>query len=92
MTQGSFTTCSNCHAGAGGEFEAGTDNSGVPELNGYGSPDWLREFIRDPGSAQFYGDKNKMPAFAEKLSPRELDLLVRFLTGDYLDSAGSEHE
>ena len=59
----------------------------MPELNGYGSAEWLTAFIRDPGHEQFYGEKNQMPAFADKMSTRDLDLLVRYLTGAYATTA-----
>ena len=52
-----------------------------PSLTGYGGKEWLREFIAHP--EHFYGDYNAMPAFAERLSDEQLDLLVRWMTGDY---------
>ncbi|MCP4195093.1 MAG: c-type cytochrome [Planctomycetaceae bacterium] len=86
LTEGEFTTCDNCHAELGGEFVVGTDNGGIPELNGYGSTAWLKAFIENAGSEQFYGEKNQMPVFAEKLSPKNLDLIVRWMTGDYAET------
>jgi ubiquinol-cytochrome c reductase cytochrome b subunit len=87
LTSGSFMGCTDCHASVGGAFEQGSDNDGVPELNGYGSAAWLTAFIQNPSHGQFYGDKNKMPAYEEKLSDEELTLLVRFFTGDYVPSS-----
>lgn len=84
LTEGSFMTCDNCHAEVGGEFVPETDNGGIPELNEYGSQVWLKAFIEDAGTGQFYGEKNCMPAFADKLSEDETMLLVRYMTGDYL--------
>ena len=84
--------CTDCHAGLGEPFELGTDNYEYPELNGYGSAEWLKAFIRDPGTAQFYGEKNKMPGYADKMSERELDLLVRWMTGDYPETHVEEYE
>jgi ubiquinol-cytochrome c reductase cytochrome b subunit len=83
LTAGSIVACNSCHAEVGGTFVAGTDNGGIPELNQYGSQAWLQAFLRDPGHAQFYGERNRMPAFESRLSASELDLLVRFLSGDY---------
>ena len=83
LTEGEISTCDNCHSGLGGEFELGTDNGGIPELNGYASYAWLKAFIDNPGSEQFYGENNCMPAFADKLSSSDMDLLVRWMTGDY---------
>lgn len=73
-------TCTNCHASLGSEYkEEGEDGAGYPDIAGYLSAPWLRDFIRDPGHVRFYGDKNRMPAFAERLSAEELELLVRWL-------------
>ncbi len=52
-------------------------------MTGYGSAQWLKSFIRNPGSEDYYGEKNRMPSYAGKLSDRELDLLTRWMTGDY---------
>ena len=87
LTDGSITTCDSCHGGVGGDFELGTDNGGIPELQGYGSKAWLTAFINHPGDPQFYGDNNHMPRFSDKLSPHELELLVRFLIRDYQPSS-----
>ena len=57
--------------------------SGYPDLAEYGSAKWLKAFISDPGSDQFYGAKNHMPAYADKMNAKDLDLLVRYMTGDY---------
>jgi ubiquinol-cytochrome c reductase cytochrome b subunit len=86
LTSGSITTCDTCHAGIGGEFEPEAENGGVPELNQYGSQPWLKAFITNPGHSQFYGDKNKMPAFAQRMSESQREMLVRFLTGDYAET------
>ncbi|MEZ6116219.1 MAG: c-type cytochrome [Pirellulaceae bacterium] len=83
LTNGEISSCTDCHASLGGEFELDADNSGYPELNGYGSKAWLTAFIQNPGSPQFYGDANQMPAFAGKMSNHELEMLVRWMCGDY---------
>ena len=83
LTEGEISTCDDCHSEIGGEFELGTDNVGIPELNGYASYAWLKAFIDNPGTEQFYGENNCMPAFADKLSSSDMDLLVRWMIGDY---------
>ena len=83
LTEGSMAACDDCHTEYGGPFEEGTDNLGVPELNEYGSQAWLKAFLADPGSEQFFGERNQMPSFADKLTPPELDLLVRADKGSF---------
>ena len=81
-------SCVDCHTY--GEEESGA----APDLNGYGSGEWLRGMISAPEHPSYYGyedDANdRMPAFAASqtdplqniLSPEQLDLLVRWLRGD----------
>ena len=64
----------------------GTEGA-APLLTGYGGADWLKRFITDPGLPANYGKHNHMPAFKTRLSDRELDLLVRWMTGDYFRPA-----
>jgi mono/diheme cytochrome c family protein len=65
--------CESCHSLQPGE------ESAAPNLAGYGSPRWLREFLRDPGGALYYGKDNEMPAFGKRFSEEELDFAVAFL-------------
>ena len=79
------TSCMDCHSTTGQKFaiDAEADNGGYPDIAGYGSAEWLKAFITNPGSGQFYGEKNQMPAFADILSDSELELLVKWMTKDY---------
>ena len=65
--------CAECHA-----LEKGKDN-GAPTLAGYGSADWLRGLIRDPGAPAYYDAQNRMPDFGKRLPPEDIDDLVAFL-------------
>lgn len=56
---------------------------GAPDLTGYASAEWLRDFINEPGSKRFYSSHNAMPGFGDKLTSRELDLVVRWLLHDW---------
>ena len=79
------TSCTDCHDTLGEDFAAtGDGNGSYPDIAEYLSSDWLKAFIADPGTEQFYGDRNHMPAYAEKLTEEELDLLVRWFTGDFM--------
>ncbi|MBM4074789.1 MAG: cytochrome bc complex cytochrome b subunit [Planctomycetes bacterium] len=88
LKAGSLTSaCTDCHSmKLPGESESLGDGAGAgyPTLTGYASQEWLRRFLRDPGHDDFYGSRNLMLQFHEKrLSERELDLLVKWMTGDY---------
>lgn len=80
------TSCTGCHTTLGQDFEPIADDAadGYPTLARYASAAWLKDFIRHPDAKRHYGDKNQMPAYApEQLTDTDLDLLVRWLTGDY---------
>jgi len=55
------------------------DGSGVPDLTGYASKEWLRSFLMNPGAGRHYGDNNAMPAFKDRMTEKDLDILVRWL-------------
>lgn len=85
LTKGEFSSaCAGCH-----EMQVGSTLLGkggdAPNLTGYGGAAWLTSFIQDPG--KFYGDHNAMPGFADQLQKHELELLVRWMTGDYYQPA-----
>jgi len=65
--------CAECHA-----LEKGHDEGG-PTLAGYGSADWLRGLLRDPGAPAYYDKQNRMPDFGNKLWPDDISDLVSFL-------------
>lgn len=79
------TSCADCHTTIGTDFTPSDDDAdGYPTLAKYGSAAWLKDFIRHPDAERHYGAKNQMPASTpEKLSDTDLDLLVRWMTGDY---------
>ena len=82
-------SCADCHTTLGADFSPISDDDadGYPTLAKYGSGAWLKDFIRNPGAARHYGDKNRMPSYSEKqLTDEDLDLLVRWMTGNYLPS------
>lgn len=81
LAAGEIEACSGCHdLHVRGEETIAFEGGYMP-LTGYGGPKWLRAFIGDP--ATYYGEHNIMPGFATQLKPQEMDLLVRWLTGDY---------
>jgi ubiquinol-cytochrome c reductase cytochrome b subunit len=64
-------SCGDCH-----ETDGTSDGHGIPNLGGRGSAAWLRAFIADAGAPRFFGKKNGMPRFADKLTDEEIDALV----------------
>lgn len=69
--------CTECHVFRG----YGEDPSG-PILTGYGSREWMMDFIRDPAHERFYGDRNdRMPRFGaeERLDDPSIGLIVDWL-------------
>jgi ubiquinol-cytochrome c reductase cytochrome b subunit len=66
--------CTDCHETSG--KKAGS----APNLGGYGSDEWLLEFLKKPTAPRFYLEKNnKMPAFADKMTEAELKAVVVYL-------------
>lgn len=92
LTVGNVDACVDCHSMKALTvvddqvvFEAEALSSDLhPVLTGYGSTEWLKAFISNP-QTHYAGDggNNAMPAFGDQLTPRELDLLARWLAGDY---------
>ncbi|QGJ72124.1 Menaquinol-cytochrome c reductase cytochrome b subunit [Planctomycetales bacterium 10988] len=68
--------CSACHAYRG----VNEDGFYAPDLTGYGSRDWMIQMVSNPEHPQFYPDSNdRMPAFEEILSQREIGLIVDWI-------------
>jgi ubiquinol-cytochrome c reductase cytochrome b subunit len=78
------SNCLDCHSLQPiGEDQLLGEVGAGPSLTSYGGDRWLREFLKNPGHEKFYGSNNVMPAFGERLTEKELDLLVRWMVGDY---------
>ena len=84
LASGSIDSCVDCHAMKLADgTELGSPGTGAPTLTGYAGRHWLTEFLKNPGHADFYGENNLMPGFANTLSDRELGLLVDWMIGEY---------
>jgi ubiquinol-cytochrome c reductase cytochrome b subunit len=69
--------CTECHLFR----DYGEDPSG-PDLTGYGSRQWMIDFVRDPANERFYGDRNdRMPRFGvdQVLDDESIGLIVDWL-------------
>jgi len=94
LTAGSVGICTDCHDSwkETGDFTPSSRDFSYPDVTRVYSAKWLKSFISNPARTQFYGVKNRMPAYADRLSDRELDLLVRWLVRDYFPTRIPDHE
>jgi len=65
--------CDSCHD------RDGTGQNTGPNLRGRGTLPYLVDVITDAGDARLFGKRNKMPSFANKLSPEEIGELAQFV-------------
>jgi len=82
LADGELTTaCADCHTMIiPGETDP-VSASGEPILTGYGGKDWLKQMLLNPDA--HYGATNAMPAFHGQLSDHQLDMITRWIVGDY---------
>lgn len=73
--------CTDCH-----QFRQLDETASAPDLTGYGSRQWLIDFIADPTVERFYGRKNdRMPAFGKQaiLTETEIGLIADWIREDW---------
>lgn len=84
-------SCIDCHTYR--------DESGsAPDLTGYGSQQWLIDFVSNPAHERFYGESNdRMPGFAASddpqgniLTPDKIRTLARWIRGDDRELGGDQ--
>jgi ubiquinol-cytochrome c reductase cytochrome b subunit len=82
LADGELTTaCADCHTMIiPGETEP-VSASGEPILTGYGGKDWLKQMLLNPNA--HYGETNAMPAFHGQLNDHQLDMITRWIVGEY---------
>lgn len=74
------TSCLGCHElKLDGEPLGSSALAQAPELTGYASEEWLRDFVLNPGGEHNYGDRNCMPSYKERMTEKELDILLRWM-------------
>ena len=84
--------CGSCHAYADNETELGY----APDLNGWGSREWLVGIITDPTHQRFYPEDNdRMPSFGvgsnggpPTLTEDQIGLIADWLRGSWYRPAG----
>jgi ubiquinol-cytochrome c reductase cytochrome b subunit len=67
--------CDTCH-----DFDGKGENDG-PNLKGRGTPKWIAAVIADAAHPLLFAERNKMPKFAAKLTPAEIEALASFIYG-----------
>ena len=75
--------CTECH-----QFHKPDEDATAPDLTGYGSRDWLIDFISNPAHARFYSKRNdRMPAFGQDkvLDDHASGLIADWLRGDWYE-------
>jgi len=75
--------CAQCH-----KFHDAGDLGMAPDLTGYGTRQWLIDFISNPADERFYGDENeRMPLFGkeQQLKPDEIGMIADYLRGDWYE-------
>ena len=80
--------CIDCHAF--GEPDSDADG---PDLTGYGSRQWIIDFVKNPGHEKFYPENNdRMPAFGVKkiLTDNKIGLIADWLRGDYYEPSTAD--
>ncbi|MEX2185280.1 MAG: cytochrome b N-terminal domain-containing protein [Pirellulales bacterium] len=90
-------SCVDCH-----KFHDNGDLGSAPDLTGYGSRQWLLDFVSNPAHKRFYEGKSndRMPAFAADaakpannlLSRHELELIVDWLRSDWYRPEEADEE
>jgi ubiquinol-cytochrome c reductase cytochrome b subunit len=82
--------CGSCHKIP--DLTEGTREDAMqeaPNLFGWGSPQWMARFVHNAGASDLYGyldEKDQMPAFgSDKLSANDMDMIIRYIKGDYLE-------
>lgn len=66
----------------------------APDMFAWGSARWTSRIIKDASSSHLYGyleDEQKMPSFANQLTPMDLDVLIRYLkSSDQLSALATQ--
>lgn len=71
--------CDTCH-----ELDGEGENAG-PNLGRRGTLAWVEAVITDGGQGRLFGEKNRMPKFAGKLTPVEIEEMARFVVAQKTD-------
>ena len=85
---GDDINCTECH-----QFRKPDEDASAPDLTGYGSRQWMIDFINNPAHTRFYGRRNdRMPAFGveKMLDAKSIEMVVDWLRGEWFEP-GAPH-
>ncbi|MDB4928420.1 MAG: petB, partial [Myxococcaceae bacterium] len=71
--------CTTCHQGAGDTSETEAADRDAPNLDAWGSRASIRAQLLNPGAPENYGARNHMPRFHDRMSERELAMVVDYV-------------
>lgn len=77
--------CAECHVFQ----DVGTDS---PELTGWGSRQWMIDFVNDPAHPRFFGrDNDRMPSYGKEksLTDKEIAMVVDWIRGEWVTPKGT---
>jgi ubiquinol-cytochrome c reductase cytochrome b subunit len=80
---GDDINCTECH-----QFRKSDEDATAPDLTGYGSRQWMIDFISNPAHARFYGKRNdRMPAFGTEkmLDAKSIEMVVDWLRREWFE-------
>ncbi len=82
LLDGELTTaCADCHTMIVPGLTEPVSASGEPILTGYGGQQWLTQMLLNPDA--HYGETNAMPSFHGQLDDHQLEMITRWIVGDY---------
>jgi ubiquinol-cytochrome c reductase cytochrome b subunit len=85
------SACSDCHGMKMGDVVIGDiDTEYYPQLTGYGSEEWLKDFLMNPGAGRHYGDRNAMPSFKDRMTEKDFEILTRWLRHRWYEPEGKQ--
>ncbi len=70
--------CNSCHLGALTPSDTEGLTRDAPALDGWASREWIYEQVVNPQRMEHYGARNHMPRSRDKLSEREIQMIVDY--------------
>ncbi len=73
--------CTTCHQGEGDQSASEPEDRDAPNLDRWGSRAYIQSQLLNPGGPENYGHRNHMPRFGDRLSARELVMVIDYVRG-----------